>query len=182
MNNSIKVMTGTALFTALAILLYFLPIKVGPLSINLSLVPLALAAIIYGPLPGLFIGLLIGGIVLIDPTTSAFLAYNPFVTVLLCLLKTGLAGLLSGFIAKWIKNNQPLSVIVSSISVPLVNTGLFAVGCLLFFIDESFIPSAEYLFLTMIGLNFIIEFSVIAILSPTIVYLAKIITKRMKNA
>ena len=114
MNNSIKVMTGTALFTALAILLYFLPIKVGPLSINLSLVPLALAAIIYGPLPGLFIGLLIGGIVLIDPTTSAFLAYNPFVTVLLCLLKTGLAGLLSGFIAKWIKNNHLVELLLKT--------------------------------------------------------------------
>ena len=72
-NNKIKKLTGTSIFMALVIVLQLISnyITLGPVSITLALVPIALGAIIYGPLTGLFLGLIHGAIVIVSPSTLA---------------------------------------------------------------------------------------------------------------
>ena len=86
----------------------------------------------------------------------------PIATIILCLLKTGVAGYVSGLIYELLhKQNNVLSIILASIIVPIINTGLFIVGTLLFFVPllEQWAGSSDiysYLFLTLIGINFVI--------------------------
>ena len=99
----IKKLVGLATLTALVFVLQFwsASIKFGSVSITLALVPIAMGAILYGPLAGLFLGAFMGVIVIADPATqSVFMSVNPAATIFLCLLKTGLAGLIAGFIFK----------------------------------------------------------------------------------
>ncbi len=178
--------TGIGLFTGLTIILQVIAnvLPVGTLSISLALFPISLCAVIFGPLAGLFVGLIEGVMVLFANGTSLFLAYNPFMTVLLCLLKTGLAGLFAGLIMKPFKNNHPfIGSILASIIVPLINTGLFLLGTFFIFSGAfSKEVNAEYfLFIltTLIGLNFFIELGVNACLSPVLYRIYQIILSKI---
>lgn len=185
-NNNIKKMAGISIFAAIVIVLQLLAnyITIGQISITLALIPIAMGAIIYGPIAGLFLGLIEGVVVILAPSTlSLFIPFSAFGTIIVCLLKSGLAGLISGLIFNLFKNkNFNLAIILASIIVPIVNTGLFAISCLTIFLPliESFYQSSDsvnlysYLFLVFIGFNFIIEFIINSALSPTIIKLTKL--------
>ena len=127
--------TGVAILLALEIVLQTIAflVRLGPVSLNLALIPIAIAAIVYGPVAGAFIGLCNGAIVLIDPSTQAvFLNVAPLGTILTCLLKCTIAGFISGLVFKIIsKKNRTVGAIIASILVPVVNTGLFALSPIL---------------------------------------------------
>lgn len=99
MKNSKKIqrMVGIASLAAITAVLQVIAnyITFGPVSITLALIPLVIGAILYGPWAGAFLGALMGAIILSAPSTAAFLVVNPFATVVLCLIKTGVAGLVS---------------------------------------------------------------------------------------
>ncbi len=193
-NNNLftKKLVGTSILSAVVIVLQFISnyVQFGPVSITLSLIPIVVGSIIYGPLSGFILGLINGVIVILAPSTLAvFMPIHPLWTIITCLIKTSIAGLLSGLIYKALsKNHSKLGVILSSISVPIINTGLFSIFCLLFFQDllGTFL-SPEYeniyavLFLLVIGFNFIIEFLVNAILSPAVYSLVKIFSKKQNE-
>lgn len=107
-----------------------------------------------------------GIIVLTAPSTGSFLAVNPFATVFLCLFKTAVAGLICGWIFKALrKKSFSAAIIVASLACPMINTGIFAGGCMLFFLDtlKEWAGGSNvfsYLFLTMIGVNFLVEFAI----------------------
>ena len=174
-----KTITGLGILTAILVCLYGLStvIRIGQLTLNLTLVPIAVGACLYGPIGGLFLGLVDGVFNLLAPETGAFLAMNWWATVLLVLVKTGLAGLLAGFVFLPFKQKLPLvGCILASIIVPIVNTGVFIAGFLAFF--SPMVADAataegksifEYTIVLFIGLNFLIEFTVNAVLS-TLVY------------
>ncbi len=167
----IRKIVGTALLAALTIILTFISnqIRIGNIEINLSLIPIALASILYGPWYGLFIGLINGGLVLVAPGTSAFFAINPVLTIFTCLLKTGLGGVIAGLLFKLInRKNFKVAIVVSSLSVPFINTGLFVLFCLIGF-NELF-GAIVTIFLLI---NFAIELAINIILAPTIVFLIK---------
>ena len=173
----VKTITGLGLMTALVVVLQIISnyITPGAVSINLAIIPIVIGAIMFGPLGGLFLGLVDGALILSAPSTAVFLGYNAWATVLLCLLKTGVAGLLAGFTPKLIQNEK-ISVIVASVIVPIVNTGLFIGGCILFF-GPLFQNGTELILVTilgLIGLNFLIEFGVIVLLAPTTYYIYRI--------
>lgn len=178
-----RTITGLGLMTALVIVLQVISnyVQIGPVSINLAIIPIVIGSIIYGPIVGLLLGFVDGAMILSAPSTAFFLTYNAWGTVLVCLIKTGAAGFISGFIPKIIKKEK-ISVIVCSVLVPIVNTGLFIVGCLLFFmplLSESLgIVNLGGIIVTLIGINFLIEFGVLVVLSPTTYYIIKIIKKR----
>ena len=124
-----------------------------------------------------------GIIILTAPSTGSFLAVNPIVTVILCIVKTAVAGVVSGYLFKLFQNkNIKLAVILASISAPIVNTGIFALGSILFYMPTLEVWAGEganafaFLFLTMIGANFIIEFIINSVLSPVVLYIVKIIS------
>lgn len=177
-NNQIRKLTGIALFVALIMILTLLSnyITFGPISINLSLIPVILGSLIYGPIVGFILGLVNGGLVLAAPSTQGFFALNPVATVFVCLLKTGIAGMVCGFMPMIFKNHKQVGVIFGSFLVPIINTGLFAIGSLIFFMD--LFDSVEYLFLGAIGINFIVEVAINGLLSPTIYLLFDLYNKK----
>lgn len=172
-------MTGVAIVTAILIGLWafstFIPTP--SLKLNFALIPIVVGACIYGPWWGLFLGVVDGILVVIDPATAGFLAINPFITVLLCTLKTGLAGLASGFLFKLIRKKQDLvACFVASLIVPIINTGLFLGGSILFFLD-IFGGDVMVLLGVVFTLNFAIEFAIAIIMSPAIYKIVRVVAK-----
>ena len=184
-NDQVRRITGVAVLLAIEIVLQAMGNYITPsvVSINLSLIPIALGAILYGPFAGALLGLGNGLVVLLSPSTEAFLSYSLFGTIVTCLLKCTIAGFLSGLFYKLIAKKSPLvGAIVASLIVPIVNTGLFilAVFTIFFGLFQPIGSTDEimkYVFLILIGWNFVIEFSITAILSPTIVRVINIIKK-----
>lgn len=186
-NIRTRTITGIAILLAIEILLQIIGNvwALGPVSINLSLIPIALGAIIFGPFAGAFLGLVNGVIVLLAPSTQAvFWQVTPLGTLLVCLLKCTIAGFISGLIFRLLnKKNKLIAVILASIVVPIINTGLFALGC--FTVFKSIVESScengsiyTFVFLVFIGWNFVFEFSVTSILSPTVYKIVSIYERR----
>ncbi len=192
-NAKVSRMTGIAFLMALSAILQVIAmfVKFGPFSITLSLIPIVVAAIIYGPSGGGFVGLAMGVVTLFD--AAAFMAYSPVATVIVCLVKATAAGVVAGFIFKALRNkNFVLAVILASISAPIVNTGLFAAGCGIIFMPiiksfqeasvgagafESGKTAAYFLFIGVIGFSFVLEFAINSILSPVVVRIIRIFNK-----
>ena len=190
-NEKIRKITGIAIFICLVVVLQLFSnyVTFGPVSITLALIPIVVGSIIYGPMAGFILGAVCGVTIFFGPGTIAlFWPYGIVKTFILCVLKTGLAGLISGLIYKLLSNkNNKLSVILSSISVPIINTGIFALGA--FFLDKdlllSLAPSGQnilvFLLVGFIGFNFIIEFVVNSALSPVVLRLVNIWNNSKNN-
>ena len=185
-SQKIKRMVGIASLAAVVVVLQLIANYIpgpGGVSITLALIPLVIGAILYGPTGGAILGVIMGGIILTAPSTASFLNVRPFITVVLCLVKTGVAGLVSGLVFNLLKkHNLTLAVIIASILVPILNTGIFSIGCMLFYMETLTLwaggsNAIAFLFLTMIGINFIIEFIINSVLSPTILYIVKIVSR-----
>ena len=188
MHQKNKKLVGVSLFTAIVVVLQFLGggIKFAAFSITLVLVPIVVGAAVYGWKAGAFLGFVFGGAVLISGDAAAFLAVNPIGTVCVVLLKGMLCGLCSGLVyLGFEKINRFISVISAAIICPIVNTGVFLIGCKLFFmptitewaIGLGFKDAGSYMIFGLVGINFLIELGVNIILSPVIV---RIINYRKK--
>lgn len=181
---STKTIALTAILTALVVVLQFLGqfIRFGPFAISLVLIPIVIGASTCGTKVSTWLGLVFGVVVLITDA-QAFLAISVVGTVVTVLLKGVLAGLFSGLTFKlFSKINTYLAVVLSAIVCPIVNTGVFLAGCALFFMDTinewavafGFSNALEYMFLGMVGLNFIFELATNVVLSPVVVRLLNI--------
>ena len=167
------------MLTALTVIFQFIgnQIVIGPVSINLSLLPIAIGAILYGPLVGLFLGMVNGALVLLGPGMSLFYDINIPLTVLICLLKTGLAGLFSGLVFKLFKKKAPVpGMIVASLIVPVINTGIYVIGCYTVFRSQIGILISIFLLY-----NFLFEFGAAIILSPALVQVIKVVSKKFDD-
>ncbi len=192
---SIQTLSGLAIITAIVVVLQLVgsQIHFGPFSISLVLIPIVVGAALYGPLAGAWLGFVFSVIVLIMDS-ALFMGINAFGTVVTVLLKGTLAGLCAGFVynafKKWafvFKNLESgkeswqinLGVILAAIVCPVVNTGLFLVGCALFFlptirewgVGAGYTNVVGYMFLGLVGGNFLVELLINIILSPVIVQL-----------
>jgi uncharacterized membrane protein len=190
-NDSVKKITGVAILIAIEVVLQIIGnyVTLGPISLNLALIPIALGAIMYGPLAGALLGLINGVVVLFAPSTQGlFLVYAPIGTVFTCLLKCTIAGFVSGLVYKLIsKKNELVAVIVASLLVPVINTSLFALASMTIIVKavkeaQNILNVADmnyyrFLFLIFIGWNFIFEFAITAALSPTVYKAIKIVRK-----
>ncbi len=184
-NSNTKQLASMGLLCAIVIVLQYLGsfIKFGPFSITLVLVPIVIGAALYGPLSGAILGFVFGLVVLLSGDAGTFLAYSPAATILVVLLKGTACGYVAGVIYKRLENKgQNLAAILASLSAPIVNTGVFLIGCNLFFIPlvqkwagDSNVMS--YMIVTMVGLNFVWEMLINAALSSTVVRLIKIAKK-----
>ncbi len=204
MNNSNKLSTERlvvgAVLTALVFLLQYLGafIRLGPFSISLVLIPIVIGAATCGVSIGTWLGLVFGAAVLLCGDAAAFLAVNPLGTVITVLLKGALCGLAAGFtyngMHKVLNNtsksntkNNFFAVITSAVVCPLVNTGVFLLGCLAFFmptIAEWTVAAglggnvARYMIFFLVGGNFLVELAVNIIFTPAIVHIMKAIKKQ----
>ncbi len=184
-----RVLTGVAIFTAIVIVLQLLGsfIRFGPFSISLVLIPIVVGAAMYGAGAGAWLGFVFGLAVLLSGDAAAFMPINPLGTVLTVLVKGALAGFCAGLVFRALeKKNTYAAVIVSAIVCPIVNTGVFLIGCVLFFLETvgqwaaamGFANVGTYMIVGLVGLNFVFEMLINIVLSPVIMRLVSIGKKR----
>lgn len=173
--DSTRRLTGLSIFTALIIVLQVLCtfIRFGPFSITLALAPIIIGAAMYGRNAGAYLGFVFGLVVLITGilgwdggVVMLLLSQNAVGCVLICLVKGAAAGWLAGLVYDLIaKKNDLAAVITAGIVCPVVNTGLFIVGMLVFFVStlESWANGQAmvyYLIFGLTGINFLVELAV----------------------
>lgn len=183
-HKNTKKMVYLAILTALVAILSFVKIPIGIFSITLTLPAIVIGAALCGPFAGAWLGFVFATIVIVSGEASAFMVVDPFGTVLTVYLKGILAGYIAGIAYKLLaKINTTLSVAVSAVIAPIVNTGIFFIGCLLFFYDTvcewgaalGFASGVSYMFLGLAGTNFLIELAVNIVLCPMIVRVLELI-------
>lgn len=190
MNTKTRTLVGTGIFTAIVIILQMVAsqIKIGQqFSITLVLVPIVVGAALYGVKSGAWLGFVFGLITLGDATL--FLGINAVGTVITCLLKGALAGAAAGAVYKLLENkNRWIAVILASLVCPIVNTGIFVIGCYVFMYkglqemtgDDGSV--ASLIFITFIGANFLLEVGINIVLDPIIFRVLNIIKKPAPKA
>ena len=185
MNHKTKTMVGIGLFTAIVVVLQLLGggIKFGMFSISLVLIPIVVGAAVYGWQAGAWLGFAFGATVLLSGDAAAFMAVHVPGTILTVLAKGALCGFSAGIVYKLLqKYNKFLAVVAAAITCPVVNTGIFLIGCKLFFYETvsawgaaaGFQNAAAYMFLGLAGVNFLIELATNVVLVPVITRLIKI--------
>ena len=183
--------TGISIFAAITVILQVIGnyISFGPVNINLSLIPIVIGALLFGPIGGAILGFFNGAVVLFSASTIAiFYPLSVVAAIFACLLKTTVAGLVAGFIFLPFKgkgNKEILGAFLASISVPIINTGIFSIFFLLFFrqmaIDAGSSNPFSFLLVSIIGINFVIELIVNIVLSSMIYTIYHLISTRKKQ-
>ena len=212
---STKILVLTAALTAMVVVMQLLGsfIHLGVFSISLVLVPIVIGAAMCGVGVGAWLGFVFGAVVLISGDATAFLVVNPFGTIVTVLVKGTLAGFasgvvykaLSGLCASWKDKNKAakltrldkakelvfvyLPVFAAAVVCPIVNTGVFLVGCNLFFYSTitewamglGYANAANYMIFGLAGGNFLFELLFNVILSPTIVRVIDIFSVKFQD-
>ena len=168
-----------ALLTALtAVLSYFGGfIKIGGLaSISLTLIPVVLGAALCGPSAGAWLGGVSGVVFFLTADAAFWLGLSVFGTIITVMVKGIAAGLLAGLVYKLLERfNRYAAIIVSAIVCPVVNTSIFLLGSLIFFIDtvrggasSEGMGTFGYLIIFFVGLNFVFELVVNIVVGPAL--------------
>lgn len=184
MNNKTKTLVGIGLLTAVVVVLQALAIGIrfGLFNITLVLVPIIVGVALYGYVAGIWLGAVFGLVVLFTDA-GVFMAINIPGTIITCILKGVLAGFLAGLAYKALeKKNALAAVIVAGVVAPVVNTGVFLLGCRLFFYNTikewaagaGFANAGLYMLTAFVGLNFLVELAINLILSTVIVRIIQI--------
>ena len=184
---SIQAIVGMGVLTALVIVLQSIGsvIRFGTFSITLVLVPIIVGAALYGWKAGAWLGFVFG-VVVLATDASAFLAISVPGTVITCILKGVLAGAAAGGVYRLLENKSKWAAVISSgIVCPVVNTGVFLLGCLVFFLDtvrnwgaaSGYENVGAYFLFGFVGLNFIVELCINLVLSTAIVRILNIVQK-----
>lgn len=180
-----KKMVLCAIMTALVVILQFMGafVHFGMFSISLVLIPIVIGAAECGAVAGAWLGMVFGVVVLASGDAGAFLAINVPGTIITVLLKGILCGYAAGLTYKWIsKINRYAAVAAAAIVCPVVNTGVFLLGCMVFFLDTISTWAGgeavwKYMILVLVGGNFLFELGTNLLLSPAIVRLLNIKNK-----
>ena len=184
-NGRVVKLALMALLTALVAILAYLGgfIKIGGLaSISLTLIPVVIGAALCGPMAGAWLGGVSGAVFFLTADSAFWLGLSIPGTVITVMVKGIMAGLCAGLVYKLLESkNRYLAVLVSAIVAPVVNTGIFLLGCLTFFIEAvQGMSAAEgmsigaYLIIFFVGLNFVFELIANIILSPSIMRIINI--------
>ena len=187
-----------ALVVALQMLSALIPPIGGTVSITLTLIPVVVGGILLGKRAGAILGFFFGLIVMINCINGLDIGgnilwnANPFFTALICFVKGTAAGFFSAFFYELIcgKNKNVsggkrfAATVVAALSAPIINTGLFVCGMVLFFKDTLYTwADGEnviiYILVGLAGLNFLVEFLVNTVLSPAILRITEVVDKKL---
>lgn len=181
--GKIRRMTGISILMAVVVVLTLLGnfVRFGPFPITLALAPIIIGAAVYGPSAGAILGFAFSLVVFITGimgwdggTVMLLMGVNPVACTVVCLAKGTLAGFLAGLVYSLIaKKNVHLGVIAAGIVCPVVNTGIFIVGMLLFFAETLASwaggqPILNFIIFGLTGVNFLVELAVNLILASGI--------------
>ena len=179
-----------SILTALTAVLSYMGgfIKVGGLaSISLTLIPVVIGGALCGKSAGAWLGGVSGVIFFLTPDSAFWLGLSAAGTVITVMLKAVAAGWCAGLVYELLeKKNRYTAVFTAAIVCPVVNTGIFLVGCLVFFLDTvkelagaQGMTVGAFLIIGFVGLNFVFELLVSIILSPVILRLINIKKKNV---
>lgn len=194
-SNNVSRMVQLAVLLAIVIVLqcFLGSIVIGATSFSVVLVPIVIGAILLGPGAGAFLGFAFGLVVLIrgitgqDGFTNMLFAAHPLFTAVICLGKGAAAGWVPGFLYKLLaKTNSFWASVAAAASAPVVNTGLFILGCLSLVYDTLEANLAAlgadsvliFLVIGCAGVNFLVEFGVNMVLSPAIYRIISVVRSK----
>jgi len=177
-----------ALFTAIIVVLQLVAtfVKIGTFSVTLVLIPIVVGAAVYGPKSGAYFGGVFGLVVLIacvfgwDIGGNILWNANPFLTLLLCLVKGIAAGWAAGMVYSAVsKKNMYLGVVVAALICPIVNTGIFCLAMAVFYNDilvqwAAGTPLLYFTIFGLVGVNFLLELGINVVLCPTVARIIRI--------
>ena len=182
-NKKTQTMVLGAVMTALVVVFQLLATFTaifGPFSTAIALIPIVIGAAICGTAMGGWLGFVFGVVVLASGGANLFLAFDVFGTFATVLVKGIACGLAAGLAYKlFAKINRYVAVFAAALICPVVNTGVFMLGSVLFFLDSvSEIAAAIGMDGTGVGVfwamamgNFLFEIGMNLVLSPVIVRL-----------
>ena len=196
MKNAIfvKRLVGTAILSAVVLSLQLIlgSVKFGPFNITFTLVPIILGAILYGPLSAAFLGAVFGLTVCFsvisgnDAGGFVLFSQRPIITLLLSLFKSTAAGYLAALpvknsegegkaLSQKAGSRKKSTIFLAAILAPIVNTGIFILGLLLFFQDTLVIWAngkeavMQFILFSILGINFLAELLINLLLVPVII-------------
>lgn len=179
-------MAGLALFTALIVILQLLGsfIRFGPVSVSLVALPIVVGAAVYGGAAGLWLGFVFGMIVMLSGDAAAFFAFSVPGTLVTVLAKGIGCGAAAGVTYAWLsRKNRTLAAVAAAVVCPVANTGIFLLGCRVFFLPMIAEWAnalgfgghvGRYMIFGLVGGNFLAELGVNIVLSPAILRLIRI--------
>ncbi len=193
--NKIFRLTGLGILTAIIVVLQivatFFPTK--PFAITLALIPIVIGAAVFGSGAGAYLGAVFSVVVIamcifgFDVGGAMVWNANPIMCIVVCMLKGTGAGLCSGLVYRVISKKSPtVGAIAAGVVSPIVNTGVFILGLLLFFrpVLEAWAGGTDiiyYALITLTGVNFLVELGVNLVVNPVIVKVVNIVQKSIKK-
>lgn len=145
MSSTTRTLTQLALLTAVILVMAYTPLgylRVGPLTMSLLTVPVAIGAMLVGPVGGAWLGLIFGLTSFMNAVngtgglTAFAFQYNPVFCFITCVVARVACGLCCGLLYKGatrlFKTHDKAACVVGALSAPLLNT-LFFMSCLLGF-------------------------------------------------
>ena len=169
-----------SILTALVVVLQCISIPLGATAINLALLPVVIGAAMCGVWAGTWLGFVSGVTILLSQQAAWFFTINPVATVIVVLVKGTASGLVAGLVyALFANRNKYIGVILAGLAAPLINTGIFILGCCtLFYADFAQYGNVfVYVVTTFVALNFPIEIGINMIFSPTVVRIIDVVKK-----
>lgn len=174
--------------------LYFVIPLPGSLTLSLVLVPIVVGAVLYGAGAGAILGGVFGLLVSIMAIqgqlgllTNMMVAYNPVLTVAVCMLKGVACGWTAGLVNKAFPKRPLIGIFAAAATAPIVNTGIFLTGMLTVFkgvmldfadgIGMGGVGTLYFALVVLVGVNFIVEFGANLVLSPAIASIVKAVKK-----
>lgn len=172
------------------------PFAAVGIELSFVLIPIVVGAFLLGPIEGAVLGLVFGIMTVVltvmapGGMTYILMESNPVMYVIVAILKAVAAGLGSGLIYKGLDKLFKgklvyLRTLLASASAPIINTGIFLIGMVLFFsntISEKW-AGGQNVFLFIAGLiwiNFVIELGINIILTPAIIRIVEVVKKKFK--
>lgn len=192
MSKKIIRMVQVAMLAAIIVVLQLLSyvIKIGTFNLSLVLIPIVVGAILYGPKTGAFLGGVFGVVVTVccvtgmDAGGAILWNASPVLTAAICVAKGALAGFCAGVVARAFKGERTryVGMALAAMVAPIVNTGLFLIGLATCFygILVEWAGGSDllyYIVFGLVGVNFLIEFALNAVLSPVVVRIVNALRK-----
>lgn len=190
-------LVGMAMLTAIVAVLQALcsSIQLNPFTtITLTLAPIIVGTALFGWKAGAWLGAVFGFVTLVSGQAAFFMQFNVIGTIVTVMLKGILAGAAAGLVYTAIaRKNTPktdlIAVIAAGITAPVVNTGIYILGCVVFFFNQTIAPGMaekgvnawQYIFGFMVGVNFPIELGINLVLASAIVYIVRLGKKMVKT-
>ena len=185
-----KQLAFLAIFVALVVVIQVLSTVLGKIFMvvapTLVFVPILIAIVTLGFWQGVLLGGVFSTVVLIFTVTGydsfSLLIFQdqPVLTVIMIYAQGCLAPVIAGLVYNALKNKMEKgSIWIASLLLPVVNTGVFCLGMLVFykgFLVETFKSDNVFyiVFITLAGVNFLVEFFANVILTPVVTDVKKI--------